>query len=99
MIFFFSKKQEEISAVCDIFLKEFEATDSAIASIIYGEPAAAVDGNVLRVTARLLDDPRDVMLSSTRKVMTALLNSVIPADFPGDFNEVMTRFIEENRSR
>ncbi len=64
-----------------------EYTAAAIASIIYGEPAAAVDGNVLRVTARLLDDPRDVMLSSTRKVMTALLNSVIPADFPGDFNE------------
>ena len=64
-------------------------TSAAIASMAFGEPAAAVDGNVLRVCSRLLDDPRDVMLPTTRKAVTALLNEVIPAEAPGEFNEAM----------
>lgn len=64
-------------------------TAAAIASMAFGEPAAAVDGNVLRVCSRLLDDKHDVMLTSTRKAVTALLDAVIPADAPGAFNEAM----------
>ena len=64
-------------------------TAAAIASIDFGEPAPAVDGNVLRVCARLLDDDRDVLLPATRKAVTALLEQVIPADAPGDFNEAV----------
>ena len=64
-------------------------TAAAIASITAGEPVAAVDGNVLRVCSRLLDDHRNVLDASTKRDVTSLLNHVIPAETPGMFNEAM----------
>ena len=54
-------------------------TAGAIASIAYGEPAPAVDGNVLRVVTRLLADPSDIMQNTTRERVTALLRQTYPA--------------------
>ena len=53
-------------------------TAGAIASLAFGEPEPAVDGNVLRVLSRLLESREDVMNPKTRAAMTALLRSVYP---------------------
>ena len=53
-------------------------TAGAIASIAYGEPEPAVDGNVLRVTMRLLACPDDVLAPATRRRVTQLLCAVYP---------------------
>src|SRR6202142_2325599 len=41
-------------------------TAAAIASIAFGLPYAVLDGNVMRVVARLTDDPADIGASRTR---------------------------------
>lgn len=53
-------------------------TAGAIASIAYGEPEPAVDGNVLRVVMRLLACPDDVLLPATRRRVTERLRAVYP---------------------
>ncbi len=53
-------------------------TAGAIASIAFGEPEPAVDGNVLRVLARICADGADVMLPATRKAVTERLRRVYP---------------------
>ena len=53
-------------------------TAGAIASIAYGEPAPAVDGNVLRVLSRLLRCGDDVLAQATKARMTALLAACYP---------------------
>ncbi len=64
-------------------------TAGAIASIAYGRPVPAVDGNVLRVLARLRCDDRDIMQQSVRKQIEEELLQVIPLDRPGDFNQAL----------
>ena len=54
-------------------------TAGAIASIAYGLPEPAVDGNVLRVVARLTASTDDVMSTTTRNAVTAALREVYPA--------------------
>ena len=53
-------------------------TAGAIASIAFGLGEPAVDGNVLRVCARLLADGRDVLKSAVRRSVTALLRESYP---------------------
>ena len=53
-------------------------TAGAIASLAFGEPEPAVDGNVLRVLSRLLESGEDVLNPKTRAAMTTLLRSVYP---------------------
>ena len=53
-------------------------TAGAIASIAYGEPEPAVDGNVLRVMTRLLARSDDIMLPATRAGIAALLRQCYP---------------------
>ena len=62
-------------------------TAGAIASICFEEPAAAVDGNVLRVCARLLDDDRPVDTSQYKKELDAALSAVYPKGRCGDFTQ------------
>lgn len=62
-------------------------TAGAIASIAYKIPAPAVDGNVMRVTMRLLGCRDDIMKSSVRRDMEQSLMAVMPKDKPGVFNE------------
>ncbi|MBR6840269.1 MAG: A/G-specific adenine glycosylase [Oscillospiraceae bacterium] len=54
-------------------------TAGAISSIAYGEPEPAVDGNVLRVMARVLARADDIMLPKTRADIAELLRSCYPA--------------------
>jgi len=64
-------------------------TAGAIASIAYGVPVPAVDGNVLRVCARLLADPADIALEQTKRELSARLLRAMPQDRPGDFNQAL----------
>ncbi len=65
-------------------------TAAAITSIAFGAPAACVDGNVVRILARLTADGtvfRDS--ASAAKYFTPLAESLLPAAAPGDHNQAM----------
>lgn len=62
-------------------------TAGAIASIAYGQAVPAVDGNVLRVLARLLADREDIGQPAAKKKAWKLLAAAMPQDCPGEFNE------------
>ena len=53
-------------------------TAGAIASIACGEPEPAVDGNVLRVLSRLLENGGDVLSPAVKKSVTTLLREHYP---------------------
>ncbi len=63
-------------------------TAGAIASIAYDERVPAVDGNVLRVLARLQASREDIMLPAVKKDWTARLSEVIPHE-AGDFTQAL----------
>jgi A/G-specific adenine glycosylase len=65
-------------------------TAAAITSISFRAPAACVDGNVVRILARLTADAtvfRDS--ASAAKVFAPLADALLPTDEPGDHNEAM----------
>ena len=64
-------------------------TAGAILSIAFGQAVPAVDGNVLRVAARVTGDEGDIAAPATKKRVTAALAEIIPLDAPGDFNQAM----------
>lgn len=64
-------------------------TAGAVASIAYGIPVPAVDGNVLRVVTRLTLDEEDILRQSMKKKTENTLLIVIPKDRPGAFNQAM----------
>lgn len=66
-----------------------EYTAGAIASIAFGLPEVAVDGNVLRVFARLLASREDVMLPATKKIIGAIVKQHQPPDKAGDYNQAI----------
>lgn len=63
-------------------------TAAAIASIVFGERVPAVDGNVLRVMARLTDDVRSIADPQTKKAVFSELLPLMPSE-PGVFNQAM----------
>ncbi|MGN0519437.1 MAG: A/G-specific adenine glycosylase [Candidatus Fimenecus sp.] len=54
-------------------------TAGAICSICYGQPRAAVDGNVLRIAARITEDFSPIDLADTKKRVAEQLEKVYPA--------------------
>ena len=64
-------------------------TAGAVASIACGVPVPAVDGNVLRVCARLFADFSDVSLEQTRREVSARLLRAMPPERPGEFNQAL----------
>lgn len=66
-----------------------EYTAGAVASIAFNRPVPAVDGNVLRVLARLNADPDDISLPQTKKKAAAAIVDWIIADRAGDFNQAI----------
>ena len=66
-----------------------EYTAGAIASIAFGERVPAVDGNVLRVYARLFDVERDICDLAFKKEVRAFLLPLVPAEHPGAFNAAL----------
>lgn len=64
-------------------------TAGAIASIAFGRPVPAVDGNVLRILSRLRADERDIADAKVKKSVEEELCAVMPKDRPGDFNQAL----------
>ncbi|MEG1362687.1 MAG: A/G-specific adenine glycosylase [Lachnospiraceae bacterium] len=64
-------------------------TGGAIASIAYGEPVPAVDGNVLRIIARVCGDDWDIAKQATKKRTEGYLREIMPKKMPGDFNQAL----------
>lgn len=62
-------------------------TAGAIASICFERPTAAVDGNVLRVCARVLDDDRPVDTPAYKAALTEALSACYPPGRCGDFTQ------------
>lgn len=64
-----------------------EYTAGAIASIAFGIPSPAVDGNVMRVIARLLGDRRDIFDPALKKEYGKLLVAYVSAADPSAYNQ------------
>ncbi len=64
-------------------------TAGAISSIAWGQRQPAVDGNVLRVLARIRRDERPISDAKVKKQVELELREAMPADRPGDFNQAM----------
>lgn len=64
-------------------------TAGAVASIAFGIPTPAVDGNVLRVVTRLTLDERDITTPALKADVTEAVASILPSDTPGDFNQAL----------
>lgn len=64
-------------------------TAGAIASIACGAPVPAVDGNVLRVVARLTSNRNDIARESTKQLFSSWLKEILPINRAGDFNQAM----------
>jgi A/G-specific adenine glycosylase len=64
-------------------------TAGAVASIAYGIPVPAVDGNVLRVLSRLTLCEEDILKQSVKKRWEQSLLAVMPREAPGDLNQAL----------
>ncbi len=62
-------------------------TAGAIGSICFDLRVPAVDGNVLRVMSRLLEDDSDIKAAGTKKQMGAVLQELYPSSDCGDFTQ------------
>ena len=81
----FPNTYEDIRALAGVG----DYTAGAVASIAFCLPVPAVDGNVLRVTARITGDSGDISTPAMKKRVTQALAEVIPLDAPGDFNQAL----------
>ena len=81
----FPNTYEDIRALAGVG----DYTAGAISSIAFHLPVPAVDGNVLRVTARITGDSSDISTPAMKKKVTQALTEVIPLDAPGDFNQAL----------
>ena len=64
-------------------------TAAAIASIAYGHPVAAIDGNVLRVTARFQGIENEIRTPAARRRVEAVLMPAVQTENPSDFNQAL----------
>ena len=81
----FPERYEDILSLAGVG----EYTAGAIASIAFGVPVPAVDGNVLRVVSRINGDPSDISLTSTKERVRQELAGLIPVKQAGAFNQAM----------
>ena len=66
-----------------------EYTAGAVASIAFGLPVPAVDGNALRLVARMAALEGDIAQPAVRREMGAMLAQAVPADRSGAFNQAV----------
>jgi A/G-specific adenine glycosylase len=64
-------------------------TAGAISSIAFGQPAPAVDGNVMRVWARLTGCEQDILQPAVQKTARADVAAIIPKDSAGEFTQAL----------
>ncbi|SUP42985.1 A/G-specific adenine glycosylase [Veillonella criceti] len=67
-------------------------TAGAILSVAFNQREAAIDGNVLRVYARLYAVQEDIMRTAGKKAIAALVEETLPYNRPGDFNQALMDF-------
>lgn len=80
----------QIAEIWGIWIGIGPYTSAAIASIVFNEPCAAVDGNVIRVLSRLRtlsENPKQ-----TTKKLHRLASEILHEERPGDFNQVLISF-------
>ena len=76
----------DFAALCRLpGLGEYSA--GAIASIAFDIRVPAVDGNVLRVAARLMNDARNIEDTAVKKEFRQIVWEVLPQHRVGDFNQ------------
>lgn len=66
-----------------------EYTAGAIASIAFGKAVPAVDGNVLRVIARLTAHRGDISDSKGKKQIESVVMDILPSEKTGMFNQAL----------
>ena len=64
-------------------------TAGAVASISFGIPVPAVDGNVLRVFSRLYNDPGVITEPAVKRAFTARVMEHQPPEKAGDYNQAL----------
>ena len=64
-------------------------TAAAIASIAFQYPAVSVDGNLMRVYARLIRYGENIAVPSAKKAAEQAYLEVLPKDRPGDMNQAL----------
>ncbi len=64
-------------------------TAGAIASIAFGQPASAVDGNVLRILSRIVASKEDIGKANTKKEVEKMVEGLLPEEDPGGFNQAL----------
>lgn len=64
-------------------------TAAAIASIAFGLPHAVLDGNVMRVLARVLNETGDIGAAATRKRLRQAADCLLDRRAPGSFNQAL----------
>ena len=64
-------------------------TAAAVLSLAFGRPLAALDGNVIRVLARVFAVDADAKAGKTRRSLQTLADRLLDADAPGRFNEAV----------
>lgn len=64
-------------------------TAGAIASIAFDLPAAALDGNIIRIFTRLLDLDIDISQRASRKQLWQIAADRVPAQRAGDYNQAL----------
>lgn len=64
-------------------------TAGAVASIAFGQRAPVLDGNVMRVLARLLVLRADIAKPQTQKYLWEVAERLVPVRRPGDFNQAL----------
>jgi A/G-specific adenine glycosylase len=64
-------------------------TAAAVASIAFGLPHAVLDGNVIRVFARISNESGDVKQGSTRKRLQALAQQHLDPKSPATYNQAL----------
>lgn len=64
-------------------------TAAAVASIAFGEEAAVLDGNVIRVISRLTSFAEDVSRSASRRRLQSIADALLDPRHPASHNEAM----------
>lgn len=67
-------------------------TAAAIASFAYDEKVAVVDGNVYRVLSRIFNIDLPIDSTQGKKTFQELADSLIPDNYPGEFNQAIMEF-------
>ena len=66
-----------------------EYTAGAVVSIAFGQRVPAVDGNVLRLAARVADIRENVLDPKVKKDIAAAMEEAVPGNDPGGYNQAL----------